>query len=33
MEGREANTGVWWVDVIEIDHLEYLGISGRIILK
>ena len=27
------HTGFWWVDLIEIDHLEWLGVSGRIILK
>ena len=27
------HTGFWWVDLIEIDQLECLGVSGRIILK
>jgi hypothetical protein len=33
MEERKGDTGFWWGDVIETDHLEYLGVSGRIILK
>jgi hypothetical protein len=33
VEERKVDTGFWWGDVIEIDHLEYLGVSARIILK
>jgi hypothetical protein len=32
VEERKVNTGSRWGDVIEIDHLEYLGVSGCIIL-
>jgi len=30
---REAHTGFWWGDPRERDHLEDLGVDGRIILK
>ena len=29
----EVRTGVWWGDLRKIDHLEYLDVDGRIILK
>ena len=33
-EGREGvNAGFWWGDLRKRDHLEDLGIDGRIILK
>jgi len=28
-----VHTGFWWGDLRERDHLEQLGIDGRIILK
>ena len=30
---REENTGFWWVDLMERDHLEGLGVCGSFILK
>jgi hypothetical protein len=33
-KGRiEVNTGFWWVNLREIDHLEDSDIDGKIILK
>ena len=29
----EVRTGFWWEDLRERDHLEDLGVDGRIILK
>ena len=29
----EVHIGFWWEDLMEMDHLEDLGINGRIILK
>jgi hypothetical protein len=29
----EVHTGVWWVSLKVTDHLEDIGIDGRIILK
>jgi hypothetical protein len=31
-ETGEVHTGLWWGDVRERDHLENLGVDGRIIL-
>jgi hypothetical protein len=33
METGEVHTGFWWRDLRERDHLEDLGVDGRIILK
>jgi hypothetical protein len=30
---REVHRGVWWGDLREGDHLEDLGINGRMVLK
>jgi len=32
-EELEGDTGFWWRNLRERDHLEYLGINGNIILK
>jgi len=32
-ETEGVRTGFWWADLTERDHLEDLGINGRIILK
>jgi hypothetical protein len=32
-ETGEVQTGFWWGDLMERDHLEDLGLDGRIILK
>jgi hypothetical protein len=32
-EKREVYTGFWWGNLRERDHLEDLGIDGRIILE
>jgi hypothetical protein len=32
-ERCEMHTGFWWVDLMQRDHSEDLGIGGRIILK
>jgi hypothetical protein len=29
----EVHTGFWWRNLREIDHLEELGVDGRIRLK
>jgi hypothetical protein len=29
----EVHTVFWWEDLRERDHLEYIGVNGRIILK
>jgi len=30
---RRLHTGIWWGDLVEGDHLEELGIDGKVILK
>jgi hypothetical protein len=30
--GGEGLTGFWWVGLMERDHLEDLGVDGRVIL-
>jgi hypothetical protein len=32
-ETGEVHTAFWWGDMMERDHLEDLGVDGRIILK
>jgi len=32
-ESGEVHTGFWWGKLRERDHLEYLGVDGRIILR
>jgi len=32
MRGREVHTGFWWGYQMEGDHLDDLGIGGRIML-
>ena len=32
-ETGDLHTGFWWGDLRERNHLEYLGVDGRIILK
>jgi len=32
-EPGEVHTAFWWVDLRERDHLEDIGVGGRIILK
>jgi len=29
----EVNTGFWWGNLMETDHLEDLGVDGAIILR
>jgi hypothetical protein len=33
MGDRKVHTGFWWGDLKKTDHLEDLGVDGRIILK
>jgi hypothetical protein len=33
MGGGEVHTGFWWGNLMERNHLEDLGVDGRIILK
>jgi hypothetical protein len=33
MGRREVHVGFWWGNLIERDHLEDPGVSGRIVLK
>jgi hypothetical protein len=30
---RETHTGLWWGDVQEVDHVEDLGVGGKITLR
>jgi len=30
---RDVHTGFWWGNLRDKDHLQYLGIDGRIILN
>ena len=30
---RRSHRGFWWVDLMERDHFEDLGVEGRIILE
>jgi len=30
---EELQTVIWWRNLREIDHLEFLGVDGKIILK
>ena len=32
-ETIDVHTGFWWGDMLKIDHLEDLGVDGKIILK
>ena len=32
-ETGEAHTGIWWRDLRKRDHLQYLGVDGRILKK
>jgi hypothetical protein len=31
--GREMLTGFWWGNMCGREHLEFLGVNGRMILK
>jgi hypothetical protein len=33
MGDRRGASGYWWIDLSERDHLEDLGVDGRIILE
>jgi len=33
LRGGEEMYWVWWENLTEIDHLEDLGVNGRVILK
>jgi len=32
-EVKQAHTGFWWGDLWERDHLENLGVDGRVVLN